>query len=216
MQQCDHKRTKAKDDFESFQAETASAQKRSLQLQNQRLQKVEALAALELSVRQLEEGKNNLRGKLFQLSFALLKFLRYFVLNTLAEIGTPLQSELSKTEEKELNTLNTELNELRNSIIGLTDARSKIQTEKSLIELTLSENLLVREEELEKHVTVIEFGEDGVELDQSKAELSTIETRLTTAISESNRVNTQLAEVSSNTDKIKSKIEELKDVCYNH
>lgn len=125
-----------------------------------------------------------------------------------------MQSELSKKEEKELNDLNTELNELRNSIIRFTDARSKLQTEKSVIELSLSENLLVREEELEKHVTVIEFGEGGVDLDQSKAELSNIETRLSNAINESNRVNTQLTEVSSNIDKLKNKIEELKEVCY--
>ncbi len=62
MQQVDHRRSKARDDFETFQVEAASAQKRSLQLENQRLQKVEAIAELEISVRLLEEGQRSILG----------------------------------------------------------------------------------------------------------------------------------------------------------
>lgn len=62
MQQVDNKRATAKDDFETFQAETASAQKKCLQLENQRLQKTEALTELELSLRLLEDNHKSLMG----------------------------------------------------------------------------------------------------------------------------------------------------------
>lgn len=130
----------------------------------------------------------------------------------LAEIGTPLVSELSKKEETELNTLNTELNQLRNQIVDVTAARSKLQTEKNLVELSLSENLLAREEELEKFVTVIEYGDEGVDLNQTKEDLTAIEKSLATAQSESNRVNGKMADLTAEIEKLKAKVEKMQEV----
>jgi chromosome segregation ATPase len=108
--------------------------------------------------------------------------------------------------------LNTELNQLRNSIIDLTSKRSKLQTDKNLVELSLSENLLVREEELEKHVSVIEFGGEGVDLDQTRTDLTDTESNLTTTTTSSNRVTTKIAEVTTEMEKLKNRIDELQEV----
>jgi hypothetical protein len=62
MQQIDNRRATAKDEFETFQADAASSQKRSLQLQSQLIQKKESLTELEMSLRLLEENQRSLLG----------------------------------------------------------------------------------------------------------------------------------------------------------
>eukprot|EP01126_Amoeba_proteus_P045540 TRINITY_DN5103_c0_g1_i12.p1 TRINITY_DN5103_c0_g1~~TRINITY_DN5103_c0_g1_i12.p1 ORF type:complete len:879 (-),score=294.76 TRINITY_DN5103_c0_g1_i12:265-2832(-) len=189
LQELEKKKAKARDGYETFQADSSTAQKRILQLEQQRLQKLEMLSGLEMSLRQLFETQRSLK----------------------AERGSKLASKLTSQEEEEVVSMNTKLNKSRDELVVVTSRKAELEATKNSEQIKLSENLLSRQEELEKILSSIELDEGSANLDYSKVELSTLLSAQDKNLAEFKDIEDRIVVLTQRVEDLKENIEKLRE-----
>lgn len=202
MQDLEKARAKSRDEFESFQSDSISAHKRILQLESSRIQRSETLNGLEMTIRQLQESIRTLKGVNKD----------WPELIVVAEKGTKLVSKLDTAEEKELNNLNTKLSTLRVDLAEVTNARADLQAKTKAEELKLSEHLFTRQEELEKEISSLELVEETVNLDQSKIDLTALQSSIQKHTEEFEKVQKEIVTATDRVYELKENVENLREV----
>lgn len=119
---------------------------------------------------------------------------------------------MDATEEKELITLNTDLNTLRTELADVTNARADLQARKKVEELKLSEHLLTRQEELEKEISSLELVEETVNIDQSKVDLTELQSSIRKHEEEFERVQKAITTSTDRIYELKESVENLREV----
>jgi len=90
-----------------------------------------------------------------------------------------------------------------------TDRKSK--PKKNTEEMKLSNNLLPRQEELEKELSFFEIGEEDVNLDRVRADFEQLNDTMTKSAAEYERIDGKLVETTNRLEELKIKIEKLKE-----
>lgn len=88
-----------------------------------------------------------------------------------SEKGTKLLSKLSDDEQKELVTLNNELEKLHLQMNKATQERTSLEQKKRVLEDRLTNNLLLRQVEIENELMSMKFGEHDVAKLQQSSEV---------------------------------------------
>eukprot|EP01125_Pyxidicula_operculata_P020338 TRINITY_DN7501_c0_g1_i1.p1 TRINITY_DN7501_c0_g1~~TRINITY_DN7501_c0_g1_i1.p1 ORF type:complete len:658 (-),score=179.46 TRINITY_DN7501_c0_g1_i1:792-2645(-) len=189
MQELDQRRARSREEFDSFNQEASSSQKKLLSLESLRHEKSQLLNSLEVSIRQLEESQKSLQS----------------------EVGKKLLSKLSDEEQRELTRMNTDLTNLKNRYIEAQSKRAEMEAQKSSEENRLTNNLLSRQEELEKQLSLMEFVQVDTNVQRTRQDLDVISESLSKTDTEYRRVDARITELSVEEDELKSQIDILKE-----
>jgi structural maintenance of chromosome 3 (chondroitin sulfate proteoglycan 6) len=95
-----------------------------------------------------------------------------------AEVGGPLTSELDAAEATELAALLSEANTLDEDFIHITTQRTKVETQKTVLEHSLNDNLFKRRAELDRNLEREVVNIDSEQLGVDEYELTTARDRL--------------------------------------
>ena len=119
-----------------------------------------------------------------------------------AEITTDFKKALTPDEERQLESLNTTMQELRKQLAQASSARSELEDRKTTLEIELRENLRPRLDQLKSQAHDNQDGNSGTRLAETQKELK----RINKVIA---RVEKRLGELNSSVEEGRSSIAEL-------
>jgi len=91
-----------------------------------------------------------------------------------AEMAADFLHKLSKADEEEMHDSITSLAELKKGVVQLATVRSKVETDKKVIEGLLTTNLLKRKEELEGNLSTSQADENSEQLEKETGDLQAL------------------------------------------
>jgi len=90
------------------------------------------------------------------------------------ELGTPLKTGLSAQENQQINTLTTEINEVKQNLTTLNNQRAELEGRKNQLQIELSEGSVKRKEEVNRRLNEIQRSETVESLQSQQRRLDFI------------------------------------------
>ncbi|UYV73509.1 SMC3 [Cordylochernes scorpioides] len=156
MQKAETKNSKNKDVFDKLKADIRLMREELGVVERSRQPKERSLASLESSLKSMESTEQSLRSELQQ----------------------DLLTQLSVTDQQEVDRLNDEIRKLTQENKEAFSERMRLEAEKNKLENLLNNNLNRRKEELEAALQEISVEDRRRKLDNSNAELAAINSRV--------------------------------------
>ncbi|KAL3222361.1 hypothetical protein MRX96_028458 [Rhipicephalus microplus] len=157
MQKAETKNSKNKDVFDKLKADIRLMKEELTALERSKQPKERSLASLDSSLKSMESTEQSLRSELQQ----------------------DLLTQLSVTDQQEVDRLNDEIRRLTQENKEAFSERMRLEAEKNKLENLLNNNLYRRKEELEAALQEISVEDRRRKLENSQAELGSVNARIT-------------------------------------
>jgi len=180
MQRTETKNSKNKDIYDKMRADLRLSKEEAQRIDTSRAPKERSLASLQSSLDSMKASEHSLR----------------------AELGTALLATLSVEDQREVDRLNDEIQELTGKNRSALEQRVKLEMEKNRLEMLLNNNLLKKIERLQQELHEMRSEDRKQKLEMSEAELKSVSDRLTD-------INRQAAELDQKLDNLKETQREM-------
>ena len=132
------------------------------------------------------------------------------------EVGTPLLSALSEEQVAELESLQTELDDVKTALLTVSGTRSSLELEKDKLEANLNSNLRKRATEAEQELEKLGMATADVVAEGLAADLGAASELAATASARVDELDARASELGASVDEIAAEVERLRAATRSH